>query len=84
MSDDALLSAAVVHKSFYMTLCPSNSDSHDSLSFREVNYVEAFQEYEYELIPASPEICQLIVDWGTHSVTKSDFYPEDVETLIVK
>jgi hypothetical protein len=39
----------------------------DSLSFREVNYVEAFEEYEYELLLSNDEGQSLIQEWGVRS-----------------
>jgi hypothetical protein len=39
----------------------------NSLSFREINYVEAFKEYEYELLPCSEEITSMINEWGSHA-----------------
>ena len=42
----------------------------DSLSFREVNYVEAFEEYEYELLLSNDEGQSLIQEWGVRSRTE--------------
>ena len=39
-----------------------------SLSFREVNYVKVFGEYEYELLPDDEGIKFMIQEWGTRSV----------------
>lgn len=42
----------------------------DSLSFREVNYVEAFEEYEYELLLSNDGGQSLIQEWGVRSNTE--------------
>lgn len=42
-----------------------------SLSFREVNYVQVFGEYEYELLPADEGINSLIQEWGACSSTRA-------------
>ena len=58
------------------TICDSmilTSDIMDcfySLSFREVNYVEAFEEYEYELLLSNDEAQSLIQEWGMPSNTE--------------
>jgi hypothetical protein len=49
----------------------------NSLSFREINYVEAFKEYEYELLPNSEELTSTINEWGSHARINSYNNNED-------
>jgi hypothetical protein len=38
-----------------------------SLSFCEFNYVEAFKEYEYELLTSTDGIDAMISGWSSHA-----------------
>lgn len=51
-----------------------------SLSFREVNYVQVFGEYEYELLPADEGINSLIQEWGACSTTRAYTGHDDDES----
>jgi hypothetical protein len=42
-----------------------------SLSFREVNYVKVFGEYEYELLADDEGNTSLIKEWGACSISRS-------------
>jgi hypothetical protein len=42
-----------------------------SLSFREVNYVKVFGEYEYELLPDDEETKSLIQKWGASLISRA-------------
>ena len=53
-----------------MILTGDITDCLHSLSFREVNYVEAFEEYEYELLLSVDGIQSLIQEWGVISNTE--------------